>query len=231
MSRLHTRLIPVLGCLLFLSGESSVLAQVSATLSGTVTDPSGAVVSGATLTIKSDETGTTRSTVTNDAGFYQVSALPVGHYEVRVDKSGFAEEVRTGINLVVGQQANVDLTLRLGTSSQQVTINADAPLVSVTTSDISGLVGERQVKDLPLNGRSYDELLTLNPGVVNFTSQKTGGVGVSNSTAGNNFVVSGNRPQQNLYLLNGIEFTGAAENNMQPGGTSQQSLGVDAVRE
>jgi hypothetical protein len=67
--------------------------------------------------------------------------------------------------------------------------------------------------------------------VVNFTSQKTGGIGVSNSTVGNNFVVSGNRPQQNLYLLNGIEFTGAAENNMQPGGTSQELLGVDAVRE
>ena len=87
------------------------------------------------------------------------------------------------------------------------------------------------MKDLPLNGRSYDELLTLNPGVVNFTSEKTGGIGVSNSTAGNNFAVAGNRPQQNLFLLNGVEFTGAAENNMQPGGTSQQLLGVDAVRE
>ncbi len=121
--------------------------------------------------------------------------------------------------------------LRLGASSQQVTVNADAPLVNVTAADISGLVGERQVKDLPLNGRSYDELLTLSPGVVNFTAEKTGGIGVSNSTVGNNFAVSGNRPQQNLYLLNGIEFTGAAENNMQPGGTSQELLGVDAVRE
>jgi hypothetical protein len=74
-------------------------------------------------------------------------------------------------------------------------------------------------------------LHTLNPGVVNFTWEKTGGIGVSNSTVGNNFAVSGNRPQQNLFLLNGVEFTGAAENNMQPGGTSQQLLGVDAVRE
>jgi TonB-dependent Receptor Plug Domain len=104
-------------------------------------------------------------------------------------------------------------------------------MVSTTTRDISGLVGEQQVKDLPLNGRSYDELLTLNPGVVNFTWEKTGGIGVSNSTTGNNFSVSGNRPQQNLFLLNGVEYTGAAENNMQPGGTSQQLLGVDAVRE
>jgi hypothetical protein len=84
---------------------------------------------------------------------------------------------------------------------------------------------------LPLNGRSYDLLMTLNPGIVNFTWEKTGGIGVSNSTTGNNFSVSGNRPQQNLFLLNGVEFTGAAENNMQPGGASQELLGVDAVQE
>src|SRR6185437_6350332 len=107
----------------------------------------------------------------------------------------------------------------------------DAPLVNVNTGDISGLVGERQIQNLPLNGRSYDLLLTLNPGIVNFTSEKTGGVGVSNSTVGNNFAVSGNRPQQNLFLLNGVEFSGAAENNMQPGGVSQQLLGVESVRE
>ena len=101
----------------------------------------------------------------------------------------------------------------------------------MTPADISGLVGEQQVKDLPLNGRSYDELMTLNPGVVNFTWEKTGGIGVSNSTTGNMFSVAGNRPQQNLFLLNGVEFTGAAENNMQPGGASGQLLGVDAVRE
>ena len=87
------------------------------------------------------------------------------------------------------------------------------------------------MKDLPLNGRSYDLLLLLNPGVVNFTFEKTGGTGVSNSTNGNNFAVSGNRPQQNLFLLNGIEYTGAAENNMQPAGASGQLLGVDAVQE
>lgn len=221
----------VLACLLLLSWAAAARGQVSAALSGVVKDQSGAVVAGVTVTAKNDDTSAIRATATDSAGLYQISALPVGQYEVRANKSGFRDEVRTGINLVVGQEAKLDLDLQLGTSSQQVTVNADAPLVSVTTTDISGLVGEWQVKDLPLNGRSYDELLTLNPGVVNFTSAKTGGVGVSNSTTGNNFAVSGNRPQQNLYLLNGIEFTGAAENNMQPGGTSQQLLGVDSVRE
>ncbi len=107
----------------------------------------------------------------------------------------------------------------------------DAPMVTTTTRDTSGFVGEQQVKDLPLNGRSYDLLLTLNPGIVNFTSQKTGGTGISNSTTANNFAVNGNRPQQNIFLPNGIEYTGAAENNMTPGGTSGLLLGVDAVRE
>src|SRR6202023_2201456 len=136
-----------------------------------------------------------------------------------------------GIRLALGQEASVDLVLRVGKLTEKVTVTEDAPVVNLTTQDISGLVGERQIKDLPLNGRSYDLLMTLNPGIVNFTWEKTGGIGVSNSTTGNNFAVSGNRPQQNLFLLNGIEFTGAAENNMQPGGTSQQLLGVDAVRE
>jgi len=206
-------------------------SQMSANLSGVVTDQSGAAVSGAAVTARDLDTGLSRSAATNQVGRYQLFALTVGEYEIRVKKDGFAEGVRTGIRLVVGQDAVADLSLRVGAVSEEVKVTGDAALVSATTQDISGLVGERQVKDLPLNGRSYDLLLTLNPGVVNFSPQKTGGIGVSNSTTGNNFAVSGNRPQQNLFLLNGVEYTGAAENNMQPGGTSQQLLGVDAVRE
>jgi hypothetical protein len=206
-------------------------AQVPAVVSGTVTDQSGAVVSSATVTVKSVDTGAVRVTTTDDSGLYRVPSVPVGEYEIRVRKQGFNDEVRKGIHLVVGQAATVDLVLRVGAASEEITVNGDAPIVGVGAKDISGLVGEQQIRDLPLNGRSYDQLMTLNPGVVNFTWEKTGGIGVSNSTNGNNFAVSGNRPQQNLFLLNGVEFTGAAENNMQPGGTSQELLGVDAVRE
>ncbi len=205
-------------------------AQVGAALSGVVTDPSHAVISDATVTVKNSETGASRGTMTDSQGYYQFVQLPVGNYEIHVSKAGFAEATRTGIHLVVGQDAE-DVSLNLSSVNTQVSVSADAPAVSVSTNDISGLVGEQQVKNLPLNGRSFDELLTLNPGVVNFTWEKTGGIGVSNSTMGNNFAVSGNRPQQNLFLLNGVEFTGAAENNMQPGGTSQQVIGVDAVQE
>src|SRR5437764_5090671 len=146
---------------------------------------------------------------TNGAGRYEILSLPLGRYEIKAAKPGFADSVRSGIELSLGQEAQIDFRLRIGTVSSEITVAGDAPVLSATTKDISGLVREQQVKDLPLNGRSYDLLLPLNPGIVNFTSQKTGGTGISNSSTGNSFAVSGNRPQQNVFLLNGIEFTGA----------------------
>src|SRR5258707_5373240 len=206
-------------------------AQVSASIKGNVSDASGAAVPAVTVTVKNIETGAIRSGVTDDAGRYLVVSLHVGEYEVRVSKTGFQDAIRSGIYLVVGQEASIDLQLQIGTVTSELTVRSDAPMVSTSTKDISGLVSEQAIKDLPLNGRSYDLLLPLNPGIVNFTSQKTGGTGISNSSTANNFSVSGNRPQQNLFLLNGIEYSGAAENNMQPGGGSGELLGVEAVRE
>ncbi len=206
-------------------------AQVSASIKGNVMDASGAAVPAVTVTVKNIETGAIRSSVTDDAGRYLVVSLHVGEYQVRVSKTGFQDAIRSGIYLVVGQEASIDLQLQIGTVTSELTVRSDAPMVSTSTKDISGLVSEQAIKDLPLNGRSYDLLLPLNPGIVNFTSQKTGGTGISNSSTANNFSVSGNRPQQNLFLLNGIEYSGAAENNMQPGGASGELLGVEAVRE
>jgi len=224
--------LPTLLTLLFLlSGLPSARAQVSASIKGIVTDASEAPVPAATVTAKNTETGAERSATTDNVGWYQFVWLAVGQYEVTATKTGFQGAIRSGIRLVVGQEASVDLKLQVKAVKAEVRVAGDAPIVSTSTKDISGLVGEQQVKDLPLNGRSYDLLLPLNPGIVNFTWEKTGGTGISNSTTGNNFAVSGNRPQQNLFLLNGVEFTGAAENNMQPGGTSGMLLGVDAVRE
>lgn len=217
---------------LLLTSALPAAAQVAdAGMSGVVTDPSGAAVSGAMVAAKDVETAVVRSTTTNSAGQYQLAALQVGAYEVTVSKDGFQTLVQGGIVLVVGQQAVVDFALKVGAVSQHVTVSSNTPVVSATTTDITGLVGEQQVKDLPLNGRSFDLLMLLDPGVVNFTWEKTGGTGISNSTTANNFAVAGNRPQQNLFLLNGIEFSGAAENNMTPGGASGQLLGVDAIRE
>ncbi|HWW82713.1 MAG TPA: carboxypeptidase-like regulatory domain-containing protein, partial [Vicinamibacterales bacterium] len=206
-------------------------AQVSAAISGVVADASGAVVTGATITATNKETSTVRTTITDAAGRYQLLELDLGAYEVSFAKDGFKTSVRSGIHLVVGQSARLDVRLEVGGVTEQVTVNGEVSPVAATTTDISGLVGEQQIKDLPLNGRSYDLLTMLNPGVVNFTWEKTGGIGISNSTTANMFSVSGQRPQQNLFLLNGVEFSGAAENNMTPGGASGQLLGIDAVRE
>jgi hypothetical protein len=113
----------------------------------------------------------------------------------------------------------------------QVTVEDTPSVVNLSTQQTSGLVDERQIKQLPLNGRSYDQLITLNPAVVNYTGQRSGTIGTSNSSVGNMFSISGRRPQDNLFLLNGIEYTGASLINVTPGGTSGQLLGVDAVRE
>ncbi len=207
------------------------LGQVTANLSGRVTDQTGAAITGASIAATNADTGLTRNTITDQAGRYQLVALPIGRYEIRASKAGFAEQLRTGIVLVVGQDATADLSLQVGKVTEQVKVVSDVPVVNTTTQDISGLIAEKEIKALPLNGRSYDLLLELTPEVVNFTSQKTGGIGVSNSSTGNNFAIAGNRPQQNEFLLNGVEFTGAAENNMTPGGASGNLLGVEAVQE
>src|SRR5579859_2325637 len=219
-------------CLLTLiASPSRAAAQASEAISGVVADASGSVISAAAVTARNLETAAVRNTTTDAAGRYQLLGLAVGAYEVTVAKDGFRTTVRRGIHLVVGQHASLDFSLQVGAVQEQITVTAEVSPVSTTTTDISGLVEEQQVKNLPLNGRSYDLLTLLNPGVVNFTWEKTGGIGISNSTTANMVSVSGNRPQQNLFLLNGVEFTGAAENNMTPGGASGQLLGIDAVRE
>ncbi len=225
------RLSVIVTCL-WLPCSLSAGAQVSATLSGRVIDSTGGSrLRQRRLTANDIETGASRTVVTNQVGQYDIVALPVGRYEVRATKQGFAERIRTGVVLVVGQDATADLVLQVGEVKEHVTVTEDAPIVNASTQDISGLVGEKQVKELPLNGRSYDLLLTLNPGIVNFTSQKTGGIGVSNSTPATTLRYRETALSRILFLLNGVEFTGAAENNMQPGGPSQQLLGVEAVRE
>ncbi len=175
------------------------LAQVTASLSGTVTDQSGGRVSAASVTVTNADSGAARTATSDPSGHYQFFSLPVGRYQVRGAKTGFTDEFHSGLELGVGQSVIVDINLKVGQSTQEVTVKGDAPIVSATTAPASNLVGEQQIQNLPLNGRSFDGLVMLNPGVVNFTWEKTGGIGVSNSTNGNNFAVEGNRPQQNLF--------------------------------
>jgi hypothetical protein len=211
--------------------SAAVRAQSDGSISGLVSDPTGAAVPAATVSIRNTETGVERILSTDADGRFNAPSLSVGSYDVKVEKSGFRSGVKGAVVLVLGQREDLSFVLQIGDVHQTVEVPANPGVVVVTTEDISGLVGERQVKELPLNGRSYDQLLTLNPGVVNYTSQRAGGVGTSNSVVGNMFATSGRRPQENLFLLNGVEFTSASEINNTPGGVSGQLLGVDAVRE
>lgn len=218
--------------LLWIVGTSLIWGQVvGASLSGTVRDDSGAGLPAAGVLVKNTETGAVRTLVTDENGRYSAPSISIGRYQVTASKEGFNSQVKTGIDMVVGQTTVVDLTLPVGELKQAITVQEAAPAVNLSTQQISGLVSERQVKDLPLNGRSYDQLVTLNPGIVNYTAERSGGIGTSNSSVGNMFAISGRRPQENLFLLNGVEFTGASVINNTPGGTSGQLLGVDAVRE
>jgi hypothetical protein len=202
-------------------------SQVTAAISGNVEDATGAAVGGATVTVKNVETGATRSVTTDETGNYRLLSLPLGLQEVRAEKPGFRSAVRTGINLVVGQEAIVNLKLDVGQVSQEVTVEADTALVDITTANISGVVSERQIKELPLNGRSFDNLITLNPGTINYTYKSPGTV----TSQGNTFSVAGRRPLENIFLLNGIEYTGSSQLSNTPGGVSGNLLGIDAVRE
>ncbi len=204
---------------------------VGGTIAGTVTDATGAAVQHAHVRVHNEDTGTERRVETDVAGHYAAPSVTVGTYTVTVEAAGFAIKRRTGIGLTIGEATEVNIALPVAGTQEQVSV-ADTPaVVNDSTQQISGLVSERQVKELPLNGRSYDQLITLNPATVNYTAQRSGSVGTSNSSVGNMFAVSGRRPQDNLYLLNGVEYTGASLINVTPGGASGQLLGVDAIRE
>ena len=216
------------GLLMPLAVHGLGFGQVTAAISGSVEDPSGAVISGVAITVRSMETGAARAVMTDEAGHYRVISLPLGLQEVKAEKAGFRIAVRTGINLELGQDAVVNLRLEVGDLVQPVTVSADAPVVNTTTAAVSGMVGERAVKDLPLNGRSIDNLITLNPGAVNYSAMKSANTSTSD---GNTFSVEGRRTGDNLFLLNGIEYGGASQLAVTPGGASGELLGVDAVRE
>ena len=225
--KLHFFLFAIL-----LSALSPAFGQiVGGTISGTVHDKTGAAVVGANVAVRQIETGASRQLTTDADGRYYAPSVPVGNYVVTAAHDGFQTDQRSGISLAIGQSLLVNFDLGVEKVEQEVVVEAQQESVNTTTQPTSGLVNERQVKELPLNGRSYDGLLTLNPATVNYTAQRSGGIGTSNSSVGNMFAVSGRRPQDNLFLLNGIEYTGASLINVTPGGTSGELLGVDAVRE
>lgn len=207
---------------------TTLFAQVTGSISGKVEDATGAAIKNAKITVTDVETGATRVVSTDDSGNYRALSLGVGAYEIKAEKTGFKSAVRSGIKLEVSQQAVVNLKLEVGEFVQQVTVVAETPVVNTTTAPVSGVVGEREVKDLPLNGRSFDNLITLNPGAISYSAMKSQNTSTSN---GNTFTVAGRRTTENLVLLNGVEYTGSSQLAITPGGVSGELLGIDAVRE
>ena len=177
--------------------HSSAWAQVSTgTVSGTVSDSTGAVVPGAMVAIRSAETGMTRSVTTDDSGRYRAPQLGLGIYEITAQAQGFQTVVRSGITLTVGQEAVVNFSLQVGAVAERIEVTGEAPLVETTTATTSGLVNEATVRDLPLNGRSFTDLMDLNAGVQKVTIVR----GTSRVTGfGAQFSVGGSHPVRIVY--------------------------------
>src|SRR6202163_1990372 len=141
-------------------------AQISgATLSGTVTDQSGGAVAQATISVKNIATGILRTNTTNAAGFYVSPNILPGTYEIRAEAQGFSSEVQTSIKLTVGEQQVLNFTLQVGQVSQTVEVTTEAPNIQLASSSISAVVNSTTVRELPLNGRSWTDLASLQPGV------------------------------------------------------------------
>jgi hypothetical protein len=208
-------------------------AQVAgATLSGTVTDQSGAVIPQAAISIRNIDTGITRTGTASAAGFYSVPNLLPGTYEIKTTAQGFSTEVKTGVTLTVGEQQVLDFTLQVGKTSQTVVVTTEAPNVELASSSISATVNSTTVRELPLNGRSWTDLAALQPGVSAVSQIQTDfavGGDRGNRGFGNQITVAGDRPEQNNYRLDGVSINDF--NNAAPGSVLGGDLGVDAVQE
>ncbi|OFW40943.1 MAG: hypothetical protein A3J28_11355 [Acidobacteria bacterium RIFCSPLOWO2_12_FULL_60_22] len=208
--------------------NSPLQAQTAGgSISGVVRDESGAVIPGANITVSNVDTGIARSTVTDAGGRYQVPGLIPGHYEVQAEKEGFRTEVRAGLQLTVGAEIAIPLVLRVGQVAQVTVVTGEAPMIETTTSTLSGLVDDRTIRDLPLNGRSFDQLISLESAAPTFRLHG------ANSAAGysNVYTINGARTKSNLYVMDGLELVGANASSTMPGGVLGTNMGVDAVQE
>ncbi len=203
----------------------AVAQETTATISGTVKDESGAVIPGAAVEVKNVATAATRSVETDAQGRYTVTQLAPGSYEIQATLSGFQTYVRSGIALTVGRYAVVDMELKVGAVTQRVEVTGEAPLVETTNAAISGIVGDKQIRDLPLNGRDFVQLALLEPGVTqarSFSSSVVQGQGLKLS-------FNGARPRFNNYLVDGTTANSVNANSI--GGASGQAMGVETIQE
>jgi len=211
---------------------SPAYAQVSgATLSGTITDPSGAAIAGAMVTITNKATGVTRAVPADAAGFYSVPNLLPGSYEVTAGSSGFSTAKQSDLTLNVGAEQVLNMSLKIGEASQTVLVAETAPQVQLSSSTLSSEVDSTTVRELPLNGRDWAALATLTPGVNAIETQMayTAGALRGNRGFGAQLTISGGRPTQNNYQLDGNSINDYSGTG--PGSVLGVNLGVDAIQE
>ncbi|MGB8581998.1 MAG: TonB-dependent receptor [Candidatus Sulfotelmatobacter sp.] len=177
--------------------------QITGSIRGTVTDPSGAIVRAATVTAKQIETGLTRVAITDHQGEYVLVELPIGHYQLEAQAKGFQKYLQQGISLDVNETATVSIRLKLGSETQQVEVSANATLVQSTVSSLGQTVREQEILDLPLDGRNFSQLGLLQPGVVPLTPGllEAGGPARQNQA----YAVDGQRPESNNFMIDGAD--------------------------
>ena len=225
---MHSKSFPIFFVLFWAFVCNSILpAQlVPAIISGIVADETGGVLPGVSMTVTNLDTGATREVFTNDLGYYRAPDLPLGNYEVQAMLTGFQTGIRRGIRMTVGRQAEVDFQLRVGEVSEEVVVIGEAPMIETRNATLSGLVEGQTILDLPLNGRSFDQLVLLQAGVVAFNHSTSDSQGRQMK-----FSIGGQRWQSNKFYQDGIELSGGKRQADMPGSAAALNLGVDAIRE
>jgi hypothetical protein len=209
---------------ILLSCSLAALGQDTASITGTVTDPSGAAVGGAQVTLASPERGINRSTTTSDGGEYLFGAVPIGSYNIIVAAAGFKKYQAKGVVLQVGQKARADFALQIGTTSTEVTVEgSNVAEVDTQASELGGAVTGKEIPQLQLNGRNFTQLVTLVPGVSNQSGQDEAQVGVNGNVA---FSVNGGRTEYNNWELDGGDALDNGSNS-----TLNVYPSVDAIAE
>src|SRR5258708_1541282 len=185
---------------LFLVSLSAVSQSTSATISGGVTDPSGNFILGADVEIANDATGIVYPAKTNNSGMYLIPILPPGHYHVQVSKPGFRTIIKADVVLNVQSAVALNFILPVGATSESLTVDAASSQINTTDASVSTVVDRKFVENIPLNGRSFQDLISMTPGVITQSPQSQNiGVGF-----GGDFSVNGQRTESNYYTVDGV---------------------------
>jgi hypothetical protein len=222
----------ILGLLVILLVPMAISAQVSGgTISGKVTDSTGALLPGAQVAIRNTATGVTTSLVANEEGIYRAANLLPGDYEITASAPNFTSFLQKGVTLTVGADLTIDLKLTAGAVTASIMVSDEAPPVDTTTPTISAVVSERTIVELPLNGRDWTSLATLQPGISSIRTQYASGGTASrgNRGYGDELTITGHRPQENNYRIDGVSINDYT--NGAPGSAGGVNLGADAVKE